>query len=194
MFRPCLLLRAGALALLLLVARPAAAHCDSLSGPVAQDAARALASGRPEPALKWVAPAQEAEARAAFTQALAVRRLGAEARALADRHFLETLVRLHRLGEGEAFTGLKPAGSIDPSLAAADAALGRGDISAIADDLAEQVRQGVTRRFALAAERRRHADDNLAAGRAYVEAYVDYVHFVERTHDLVANGASHRHP
>lgn len=194
MFRPFPIWRAGVLALLLAAVVPAGAHCDSLSGPVAQDAARALASGRPEPALKWVVPAQEAEARAAFTQALAVRRLGDQARALADRHFLETLVRLHRLGEGEAFTGLKPADSIDPSLAAADAALARGDIKAIADDLAGQVHEGVTRRFALAAGRRRHADDNLAAGRAYVDAYVDYVHFVERAHELVAKGVAHQHP
>jgi hypothetical protein len=27
---------------------------------------------------------------------------------LADTHFFETVVRLHRLGEGESFTGLKP--------------------------------------------------------------------------------------
>lgn len=191
---PFVPLRAGLLVLLLAVVIPAGAHCDSLSGPVALDARRALTSGRPEPALKWVAPAQEAEARAAFTQALAVRRLGGQAREVADRHFLETLVRLHRLGEGEAYTGLKPADSIDPSLAAADAALARGDITDLASDLAEQVRQGMTRRFALAAERRRHADDSLAAGRAYVEAYVEYVHFVERAHQLMTQGAAHQHP
>ncbi len=187
-------LRAGVLALLLTAVTPVGAHCDSLSGPVALDATRALASGRAEPALKWVAPAQEAEARAAFTQALAVRRLGGEARQLADRHFLETLVRLHRLGEGEAFTGLKPADSTDPGLAAADAALARGNVTDLAEDLADQVRNGLAQRFALAAERRRHADDSLAAGRAYVEAYVEYVHFVERTHQLMTQGAAHQHP
>lgn len=194
MFRPSMQLRAGMLALLLAVAIPAGAHCDSLSGPVAQDATRALTSGRSEFALKWVAPAQETEARAAFNQALAVRRLGGQAREVADRHFLETLVRLHRLGEGEAYTGLKPADSVDPGLAAADAALARGDITDLAGDLAEQVRHELTRRFALAAERRRHADDSLAAGRAYVEAYVEYVHFVERTQQLMTQGAAHQHP
>jgi hypothetical protein len=33
-----------------------------------------------------------------------------QAKDVVDRHFLETVVRIHRAGEGAPFTGLKPAG------------------------------------------------------------------------------------
>ena len=44
----------------------------------------------------------------------------AEARELADRYFFETLVRIHRAGEGAPYTGLKPAGrDLGPAVPAA---------------------------------------------------------------------------
>src|SRR5512134_1549988 len=99
---------------------PVGAHCDSVEGPVVQDARRALAQGDPTPVLKWVRPEHEAEIRDAFQQTLAVRGKGDDAQRLADRYFFETLVRIHRAGDGEAFTALKPARQVDPGIAAAD--------------------------------------------------------------------------
>jgi len=53
-----------------------------------------------------------------------VRQLSPEAKELADYWFFETLVRLHRAGEGAPYTGLKPAGSEQsPAVPAADKAL-----------------------------------------------------------------------
>jgi hypothetical protein len=49
------------------------AHCDSLEGPVVQDARLALAEGDPTPVLKWVNKEQENELRVAFKQTMAVR-------------------------------------------------------------------------------------------------------------------------
>ena len=66
---------------------------------------------------------REQEIRDAFVEVLAVRSLGIEAKQLADRYFFETVVRVHRAGEGEPFTGLKAAGSVDPAIAIADRAL-----------------------------------------------------------------------
>jgi hypothetical protein len=87
------------------------AHCDSLDGPVIQDARLALEKGDSNPVLKWVKKEHEGEIKEAFRLSLAVREKGADAKALAERYFFELLVRIHRAGEGEAFTGLKPAGS-----------------------------------------------------------------------------------
>ncbi len=78
----------------------ARAHCDGLDGPVVTAARTALDSGDPNLVLIWVQPRDEAEVRQAFAQAIAVRKLNAQARDLADRYFFETLVRLHRAGEG----------------------------------------------------------------------------------------------
>jgi hypothetical protein len=158
-----------------------------------KDARIALELGDVVPVLKWVKEEQEREIRDAFEQTMAVRRSGEDARDLADKYFFETLVRIHRAGEGEAFTGLKPASSVDPGIEAADEALRSGTAEELADGLSAAVGQGIRDRFALLRERQRHATDSLGAGREYVEAYVDFIHYVESTHRLVSEGVSHLH-
>ena len=169
------------------------AHCDSLDGPVVQDARSALAKGDPTPVLKWVKKEHENEIRAAFKQTLAVRGKGDEAKVLADRFFFETLVRIHRAGEGEAFTGLKPAGEIEPGIAAADKALQSGSANELAKHLSAAVAEGIQKRFAVALGKKKHAADSVEAGREYVEAYVDFIHFAEGIDRLATQGVSHLH-
>jgi hypothetical protein len=174
----------------LVLSELAVAHCDALDGPVVRDARAALEKQDPTPVLKWVTSENETEIRDVFAKTLAVRKLGKEAMSLADRYFFETLVRVHRAGEGEPFTGLKPAGSIDPGLSAADAALEAGSAGRLMKQLPEAIAAGIDKRFDLALERKKHLADSVAAGRDYVAAYVDYVHFVEAVHRLASNGAS----
>jgi hypothetical protein len=57
-----------------------------------------------------------------------VRKLGGQAQKLADMYFFETLVRIHRAGEGASYTGLKPGAEIDPAIAMADEALESGSV------------------------------------------------------------------
>lgn len=103
---------------------PAWAHCDSETGPVAKAAQAALASGNVNVALPYVQPSAEAEVTSVFRQAIAARSASTASRTVADRHFVETVVRLHRLGENAPYTGLKP-GSTDfgPAIPAAEHAL-----------------------------------------------------------------------
>ena len=182
-----------AVAVVSLVSGRVWAHCDSMEGPVVQDARLALENGDPTPVLKWVNKEDEGEIRDALKQAVAVRRTGEDAKALADRYFFETLVRIHRAGEGEAFTGLKPASSVDPGIAEADKALQSGSARELAKDMSAAVTEGIRKRFAVAVERKKHAADSVEAGRDYVEAYVDYIHFVESINRLASHGASHLH-
>ncbi|HYQ92822.1 MAG TPA: DUF6448 family protein [Candidatus Competibacteraceae bacterium] len=181
------------LAAISMVPYPGWAHCDSLEGPVVQDARIALEQGDPTPVLKWVNQAHEDEIRDVFKQTMAVRTKGDDAKHLADRYFFETLVRLHRAGEGEAFTGLRPASSVDPGIAAADKALQAGSVKELAKDLSAALSEGIQQRFAVALERQKHAATSVEAGREYVEAYVDYIHFVESANRLVSEGVSHQH-
>ncbi len=182
-------LLAATLAAGMLAARPAAAHCDTLDGPVVQDARAAFAKGDVTPVLKWVQPGDEAEIRAAFAHAVTVRALSPEAQQLADLYFFETLVRVHRAGEGAPYTGLKPAGEVEPGIAAADTALETGSADALVKAMTAHVAAGVAQRFAHTAEARKHADDSVASGRGYVEAYVDFIHFVERVHEAAVGPA-----
>jgi len=169
------------------------AHCDTLDGPVIEAARLALEKGEVTPVLKWVPKEHEQEIRDAFSQTLAVRVKGKEARELADRFFFETLVRVHRAGEGAPYTGLKSAGTIEPAIAAADKALQTASVDTLANKISNAVREGIKKRFDAALEKKKHADDSVEAGRDFIEAYVQYVHFIEGIHNLVAKGAEHHH-
>lgn len=169
----------------------ASAHCDSLDGPVVNEARTALEKGDVAPVLKWVRAEQEATVQEAFKQARSVRQLNPEARALADRYFFETVVRVHREGEGASYTGLKPAGMIDPPIVKADQALAGGSVDKLADAISAHVGQALRERFAHALAAKKQADTSVEAGREFVEAYVQYVHFVEGIVGLVHGEHAH---
>src|SRR5512139_1003848 len=76
------------------------AHCDGLDGPVVIAAKNALETENVNLVLIWVQKKDEAEIRKVFQRTLAVRKLNSEAKELADMNFFETLVRIHRAGEG----------------------------------------------------------------------------------------------
>lgn len=172
---------------------PALAHCDSMDGPVVHDAQLALSEANVTPVLKWVPQEDEDQIRSAFQMTLAVRGESGAAMEVADRYFYETLIRLHRASEGEGFTGLKAAGSVDPAIAAADKALQTGEVGPLAEELASAVRHGVEERFADAYEKRQAAEESVARGREYVEAYVQFTHFAEGVQHLAEVGASQQH-
>lgn len=167
--------------------RAAQAHCDTLDGPVVVDARAALDAGDIGPVLKWVRAEDEAAIRAAFARTLEVRQGGEAARDLADTWFFETLVRIHRAGEGAPYTGLKAGGAVEPGIADADRALADGEADALVAALSAELEAGVRERFERTVARREHADHNVDAGRAYVAAYVDFIHYVEGLHQALAS-------
>jgi hypothetical protein len=172
----------------------AAAHCDTLDGPVVAAARKALDSGNVNLVLGWVQQKDEAEIRTAFQKASAVRKTGGTAAELADTYFFETLVRVHRAGEGEPYTGLKPAGAIEPPVAAADRALETGKLEPVAKLVADRMHEGLHRQFEVAMAKRPRDANDVAAARAYAAAYVEYVHYVERLYDVAGTaGAAHPH-
>jgi hypothetical protein len=191
-----------AIGLGLILPNQATAHCDTLDGPVVADARTALSQGEVTPVLKWVNPGHEKEIREAFAETMAVRRLNPEAENLADRYFFETLVRIHRAGEGAPYTGLKPAGTVEPVIAKADQALAQGNVDGLVKAIFAHTGEGIRERFRHALETRKHAGETVEAGREYVAAYVQYVHYLEgiaqavhtSSHHAEANPAdSHRH-
>jgi hypothetical protein len=168
-------------------------HCDGVDGPVVKLARRALDAEDVNLVLPWVRAEDESEIREAFTHALAVRKLGNEAKELADRHFFETLVRVHRAGEGAPYTGLKPAGrDLGPAIPAADRALEDGSIDNVLKVLTDALRKGLHEHFHRAMHHKGFAQDDVKAGREYVEAYVPYIHYVEGLWEL-ASSATHGH-
>ena len=173
---------AACTALFLTVPDYTAAHCDTLDGPVAKDAQLALAKGNITPVLKWVKSKDEPEIRKSFAAAQAAAGKDGKKREAAEHHFLETLVKVHRAGEGAPFTGLKPAGTVEPAVAEADKALATGSPEALEKMVADAVSAGIHGRFARVAAAAGHKDESVDQGRKFVEAYVEYTHYVERLH------------
>lgn len=187
-----LLLLTVAVAGLLALPVPARAHCDTLSGPVVGAAKKALDAGDLGPVLRWVKPEAEPELRQAFDRTLAVRSQGSKARELADQYFLETVVRLHRAGEGAPYTGLK-AEPDDPAglIAASDRALEGKSADPLVALVTSGVATGLRERYDRVVEARKHADESVDAGRRFVAAYVEYVHFVEALQLVLAPAGQH---
>lgn len=173
------------------LALPALAHCDTLDGPVVVDARQALEKGDVTPVLNWVPTADEAEIRKAFQQTLAVRAQGPQARDLADRYFFETLVRVHRAGEGAPYAGLKPAGEVPPGIALGDKALEKGSADDLLRVLNEHLNAGLKERFDEALEARKHASESVEKGREFVAGYVEYIHYVEGLVNAIHGGGAH---
>lgn len=174
------------------------AHCDTADGPAVTDGRRALETGNLNFALKWIQADGEAELADVFAKALEVRKLGPRAAELADRLFLETLVRLHRMGEGVGFTGIQPSGThVDPIVIAADRALDTGDDRELIALAPAQRREELHRRFELALGKKAFSVDDVPAARDFVASYVSFFKFAEgeeHEHGHQAHGAAaHAH-
>jgi hypothetical protein len=122
-----------------------------------------------------------------------VRAKGPNARELADQFFFETLVRIHRAGEGAPFTGLKPAGTpLEPPIVEADKALQSGSADHVVKLVTDEAAAGIRKRFVEAKAKMAHAEHNVEAGREFVATYVEYIHYVEGLHQATQAGSHHR--
>lgn len=183
---------AGLFAIGLARPSPASAHCDSLDGPVVAAARTALETGDVMRVMPWVRAQDEPEIRDAFARTLLARTGGEPGRELADLWFFETVVRIHRAGEGEPYTGLKPVGWKPPEvISAADRALETGAVDELAEQVSDHVARVIHERHAQAVRLKDFAPDDIEAGRAFVAAYVAYTHLLEALSHTLSHSHAH---
>ena len=173
-------------------------HCDSIDGPVVGAARRALDAEDVDLVLPFVPESGEQEVRSAFDLVLKARTQGAEARDVAERYLFETVVRVHRAGEGAPFTGLKPAGlDVGPVIPLAEAAIESGSVEDLATYLADAVRHEATHRFEAMAAAKASAGESVAAARAYVEAMLGLQVWAHKLYGSIRaeahEGTGHQH-
>jgi len=169
-----------AIVLALVLPKKASAHCDTMDGPTAIDGKKALEENNFNYAAKWISPEHEEEVSKIFEQSIKVRKLSSEAQELADRYFLENLVRIHRAGEGAPFTGLKPSGiPIDEKVAAADKSIEIGDLSPLEGLISHEEMHELEERFKKAMALKDFDVNDVEAGRKYIDAYVSFFKFAE---------------
>ena len=175
----------------------ASAHCDTEDGPAVVDGHKALQTGNVNYALKWIFENGEAELRPIFERAIRVRSLGGEAAEVADRHFLENLVRIHRAGEGAGYDGIKPTGTaLDPKVIAADAAMLDGNLDPLLALMPAEQHAELRARFDRARASLGYDINDLTAARAHEEDYVSFFKYAEghdHEHGHGGCGGAHHH-
>lgn len=176
----------------LLLPKQASAHCDTMDGPAVKDGEKALATGNINYAYKWIFAEYEAELKEVFELSLKVRKLGPDAREVADRWFLENFVRIHRAGEGAAYDGLKPAGTkLDPVVTAADESIELGNMSPLKGLVTEEEFHALEEKFNKAIALKDFDINDVNAARAYVEAYVTFFKMAEGEEHAHHHGHHH---
>lgn len=172
---------------------PASAHCDSYDGPTIKDGLKALETNNVNLILKWIDKDQEAEVVSLFHKTYSLKNGDPEIYSIVEKHFLETLVRLHRETEGAPFTGLKPAESTSTIVQLSDNSLYNSNLDNLLSKLNGHINQVIQEKYRKASELHKTKDVSAELGREYVEAYVDYTHTVEALHDIIEHGAEHAH-
>lgn len=169
------------------------AHCDTMDGPVIDAAKKALDTGNVNLVLIWVKPEDERNIKKVFENTISVRKLSPQAKDMADMYFFETLVRIHRAGEGAPYNGLKPAGEdFGPAIPEADRAIAEGSAVKLEKLIATAVHEGIEKHFREVAEKKGFKTDDVKTGREYVDAYVRFMHYVEGVFEA-AHSEAHGH-
>lgn len=167
------------------------AHCDSYDGPVVQDALKALETNHVSLVLKWIDPKDEPEIVDLFNTTYALKSGDQKIYEIVEKHFLETLVRLHRASEGEPYTGLKPAGTTEQIINMSDKALEDHNIDDLLGKLDDHLNSVIRGKYEKVISLSKTKDETVEQGREYVEAYVDYTHTLEAMHGIIEKGAMH---
>ena len=168
------------LTFLVITLSDASAHCDSMEGPVVKASQKSLETGNINYVLIWVREEDEQEIKVMFDNVKKVRALSPEAKELADMYFFETVERVHRMGEGVGYTGLKPAGyQPEEGIEAADLAIAENSLDAIYEYIDEEKNPEIKDYFAELQSKKDYDINDLKAGREYVEAYVHFIHYAE---------------
>jgi hypothetical protein len=172
----------------LVITTPSQAHCDSAKGPVAAAAHQALISNDVKLILPYVQPEAETELTAAFKEAVQVRKKGSAAREMADRYFIETAVRLHRTGEGAAYTGVTDAETPE-SILAADRSMANGSPDEAYKVLEAALDKGLEARYHAVVEARTEAKrlNTVEAHRERVEAELMFEKYVYELYTAASN-------
>jgi hypothetical protein len=169
-------------------------HCDSLDGPVVTAARRALDAGNVDAVLPFVPEQGEAEVKDVYQSTLRVRQLDDEAREVADRLFFETVVRVHRAGEGAPYTGLKPAGlSFGPVIPLAETAVETRNAEPVLDFLSDELEGQLRRRLDEVNMLAAGKDLSVEDARRYVEAMLGFEVYCHRLFQALQAPAHHGH-
>jgi hypothetical protein len=165
-----------------------------MEGPVVKASKTDLETGNINYVLIWVSEVDEQEIKDLFNRVLEVRKLNDTAKELADNYFFETVVRVHRMGEGVAYTGLKNAGyKPEEGIKLSDAAIEKNSVNDILTHLNESEQSNVKELFDDVISKKNFNINDINAGRVYVASYVHFIHYVEELFSNNKESHTHKH-
>lgn len=168
-------------------------HCDFLDGPVVTAAREALDARDVDLVLPFVPADAEDEVRQTFERVMPLRDLGATARGVGDQLFFETVVRLHRVGEGAPYDGLRPAGhTVGPVIPLAERAVAGGSTEQLANYLADALRWELATRLESIHHLAGPEDRSVPALRRYVDAVHSFEEYSHQLYEAIRSPVAHR--
>ena len=94
---------------------------------------------------------------------------------MADLAFFETVVRIHRAGEGAPYTGLKPAGlSVGPVIPLAERSIEEHSVEILAEFLTADLRNELSSRLEVVEQLAARRGQSLPDERRYTEAMLGF--------------------
>ncbi|MFW9973020.1 MAG: DUF6448 family protein, partial [Candidatus Odinarchaeota archaeon] len=142
--------------------------------------------------LPWVPEEAEEELEKIFKKTLTIREKGKESAELADLWFFENAVRLHRIGEGKGFTGLKPAGlDWGPIVPRADKAIENKNPNEVIDFLKNTIEDKLKEKFQYIMALINYDKNDVKNARKYVHAILDFTLFSNHLYKFLIAGKSH---
>lgn len=168
-------------------------HCDTMDGPVVKAAKKSLETENINLILPWAPKEAETEIKKAFEKTIIVRKLGKESKELADYWFFETVVRLHRAGEGVPYNGLKPAGlSVGSVVPLVEKAIERGDVAELIKSLQNAVKEEIEKKFRHVIGAKNYKEDDVDAARGYVEAMLGLTLYSHHLYEYIKKSGEHK--
>ena len=159
--------------------------CDTMDGPVVTAAELALEMENINYVIPYVKKKFERELRDAFDRAIIVRELSGEAAEVADYWFFETAVRLHMLGDGKSYTGIKHSGlNRGPMITKTEEAIEIGDNTVLKEFLMNLIEESFENQFEEIMSKKEYDLNDVDAARDYITSVLEFIRF---THDLYNN-------
>lgn len=167
-------------------------HCDTMDGPVVMAAKKALEEENVNMILPWAPEEAEEDIKKYYEKTIVVRKLGKDAKELADLWFFETVVRLHREGEGAPYTGLKPAGLDEgPVIPLIEKAIEEEEITDVIDFLTGEINEEIEERFKSVISLKDYDEDDMEAAREYIEAMLELTLYSHHLYQYIKSDIRH---
>ncbi len=153
-------------------------YCDTMDGPVVKAAELALEMENVNYVIPYVKKEYETELKEAFDKTVSVRELSGEAAEVADYWFFETTVRLHMLGAGKPYEGIKQSGLNNGHIILkAHEAIEKKDIDVLKLFLVDSLNEAIKTRFEIVISKKNYDSNDTEAARDYINSMLEFIQF-----------------